>query len=137
MKNLLCFYDPFNNFHAVLEDIKPPTASDLGPNDVLISVSVAGSNPKDFKHPHPQYSDNKLNQGDDCARVVAAIGPRVRGFRPGDRVAGLHHPNTPHGTYAEYAICPSHTAFHLPDRVSDEETTTMPLVAYTAAVGLY
>lgn len=103
----------------------------------MIKVSVAGSNPKDFKHPRPDYFNIKLNQGDDCAGLITAVGSKVRNFRSGDRVAGFHHLNTPHGTYAEFAICPAHTVFHLPESISNEEAATIPLAAFAAAVGLY
>jgi NADPH:quinone reductase-like Zn-dependent oxidoreductase len=65
MKNLLVFYDKQKNFKTELEDIPVPS-SELKPNDVLIKVSIAGSNPKDWKHPLPEYFNNKLNMGDDC-----------------------------------------------------------------------
>ena len=70
MKNLLVFYEN-KTFTTELEDIPTPTP-ELKPNDVLIKVNVAGSNPKDWKHPLPAYFNNKLNMGDDCAGQVAA-----------------------------------------------------------------
>jgi NADPH2:quinone reductase len=137
MKNLIAFYDPPSNLSTMIEDIPQLTANDLQPNEVLIKVSVAGSNPKDFRHPRPDYFNIKLNQGDDCAGLIAAIGSEVRNVRPGDRVAGFHHLDTLYGTYSEFAICPAHTVFHLPESISDEEVATVPLAAFTAAVGLY
>jgi NADPH2:quinone reductase len=137
MKNLIAFYDPPSNFRTTIEDIPQLAANDLRPNEVLIKVSVAGSNPKDSKHPRPDYFNIKLNQGDGCAGLITAVGSKVRNFRSGDRVAGFHHLDTPHGTYAELAICPAHTVFHLPESISDEEAATIPLAAFTAAVGLY
>lgn len=65
MKNLLVFYDEQKQFATQLEDI--PVPKDLKPHEVLIKVQVAGSNPKDYKHPLPEYFDIKVNQGDDCA----------------------------------------------------------------------
>jgi NADPH2:quinone reductase len=53
------------------------------------------------------------NSGDDIAGSVVAVGPAVRDFMPGDRVAALHELGTPHGSYAEYAIAYSWTAFRL------------------------
>lgn len=137
MKNLLAFYDSPTHFRTQLEDVPVLTANDLQPDEVLIKVSVAGSNPKDLKHPLPNYFNNKVNQGDDCAGTVAAVGSKVFNFRPGDRVAGFHRLDHLYGTYAEYAICPANTVFHLPETVSDEEGATIPLAAFTAAVGLY
>ncbi|KAK4973967.1 hypothetical protein LTR28_011026 [Elasticomyces elasticus] len=105
--------------------------------EVRIKVSVAASSPKDWKHPHPDYFSIAVNQGDYCAGIVNAVGSDVRNFNPGDRVAGFHVMDTEHGTYAEYAIRPENTVFHLPEHVSDEEGATIPLAAFTAAVGLY
>ena len=66
MKNLVVFYDSEKNLKTEIEDIPIPE-NELQPNDVLIKTAVAGSNPKDWKHPLPAYFNNKLNQGDDCA----------------------------------------------------------------------
>ena len=65
MKSVRGFWDEQKKFKTELEDIPVPS-KELKPNDVLIKVSVAGSNPKDWKHPMPDYFNNKLNQGDDC-----------------------------------------------------------------------
>lgn len=132
MKNLIVYYDP--DLTTSLEDIPIP---EYGDNEVLIKVIVAGSNPKDWKHPAPGYFDNKLNQGDDVGGVVEAVGKNVKNFHKGDRVAGFHEMDTKRGTYAEYTVCPSQTVFHIPESMTFEEAATMPLAAYTAAVGLY
>ncbi|KAK4985688.1 hypothetical protein LTR50_005780 [Elasticomyces elasticus] len=83
------------------------------------------------------YFNIAVNQGDDCAGIVDAVGSDVRNFNPGDRVAGFHVMAAEHGTYTEYAICPENTVFHLPEHVSDEEGATIPLAAFTVAVGSY
>jgi NADPH2:quinone reductase len=111
--------------------------SEYGPNEILIKVVTAGSNPKDWKHPMPAYFNVKVNQGDDVSGVVDAVGSSVRNFRPGDRVAGFHVMDTPRGTYAEYTVCPEQTVFHIPDSMSFEEAATIPLAVFTASVGLY
>jgi NADPH2:quinone reductase len=102
-------------------------ARSYGPNEILIKVHVAGSNPKDWKHPMPNYFDVKVNQGDDCGGIVSEVGSEVKNFRPGDRVAGFHEMDTPRGTYAEYTVCPEHTVFHIPETMSFEEASTIPL----------
>lgn len=132
MKNLIVYYEGSPELKVQLEDIARPT---YGDDEVLIKVVVAGSNPKDFKH--PIMFKNKLNQGDDVGGVIEAVGSKVRNFRPGDRVAGFHSMDTPRGTYAEYTVCPANTVWHIPDSMSFEEAATMPLAAFTAAVGLY
>lgn len=132
MKNLIVFYDP--DLKTELQDIPVP---EYGDEDVLIKVVAAGSNPKDWKHPAPTYFNVRLNQGDDVGGIVEAVGARVARFRKGDRVAGFHVMDTPGGTYAEYTVCPANTVFHIPASMSFEEAATIPLAAYTAAVGLY
>ena len=61
-----------------------------------------------------------LNQGDDIAGYVHAVGSNVVEFRPGDRVAAFHQMLTPGGSYAEYALSWACTTFHLPDRTTFE-----------------
>lgn len=115
----------------------------VGPDEILIKVVIAASNPKgmlhgsskkydyltksnnlfdiDYKH---LYALNKsVNSGDDVAGYVSEIGDNTRKtneFRIGDRVAGLHKMLSPGGAYAEYAVVPAHTAFLIPDNISFE-----------------
>jgi NADPH2:quinone reductase len=44
---------------------------------------------------------------------------------------------TPHGAFAEYAVAPENTTFHIPPTVSFEEAATIPLAGMTAALGMY
>jgi NADPH2:quinone reductase len=77
------------------------------------------------------------NSGDDIAGTIVSVGSAVRDFKPGDRVAALHELGTPHGSYAEYAIAYSWTAFHLNDSTSFEEACTVPMASFMAAIGLF
>jgi len=105
-------------------------------DEVLIKVIVSGSNPKDWKLPEIR-NDWIMNQGDDIAGIVEKVGDKVYEFKPGDRVAAFHRMVTPHGSYAEFAIAPAHTTFHIPKETSFEEAATLPLAAMTAAIGLF
>lgn len=100
-----------------------------------IKVVACGINPKDWKN--PEILKNNLNQGEDISGIVAAVGDDVREFQVGDRVAAMHGMLQPGGGYAEYAVVPKHTTFHLADSVSFEQGATVPLAAMTAALGLY
>ena len=62
----------------------------------------------------------ELNQGDDIAGIVEAVGENVSEFKHGDRVAGFHEMGTAGGSYAEYAISWQHTCFHIPKQISFE-----------------
>lgn len=89
-------------------------------NQILIRVEVSGSNPKDWKLPRMMPQGAQQNQGDDIAGYVESVGPKVNTFKKGDRVAAFHQINTPHGSYAEYAIAWEHTTFHIPEGISFE-----------------
>jgi NADPH:quinone reductase-like Zn-dependent oxidoreductase len=88
---------------------------------VLIRVVVSGSNPKDWKMALSWPPDGALfNQGDDIAGYIEAVGDDVLGFHKGDRVAAFHQVMKPHGSWAEYAIAPSVSTFHIPGHTSFE-----------------
>ncbi|KAF7186115.1 Trans-enoyl reductase fsr4 [Pseudocercospora fuligena] len=133
MKSLTVYYES-SILKTKIEDIPIPVP---GPKEVLIKVHYAGSNPKDWKHPLSHFYNNAVNQGDDCSGTISALGPGVKSFQLNERVAGFHRMDEPHDTYAEFAICPAHTVFRIPATMSYAEAATIPLVAYTAAVGLY
>jgi len=116
---------------VTIHDVPTPKP---GANEVLIKVVYSGSNPKDWKRP---YYGQPHNSGDDIAGVVEAVGEGVLEFKKGDRVAAFHEMMAPHGSFAEYAIAPDHTTFHLPQKTSFEEGASIPLAAMTAALALY
>lgn len=58
-------------------------------------------------------------------------------FKPGDRVAAFHTMMSPSGSYAEFALAPATTTFHIPRGTSFEAAATIPLCAVTAALGLF
>jgi NADPH:quinone reductase-like Zn-dependent oxidoreductase len=90
-----------------------------GQGEVLIKVKCAGCNPKDWKY--PMHSGVTANSGDDLAGEICSVGDGVFEFRPGDRVAAMHEMRTSGGSFAEYAIAPAVTTFHLPQHVTFEE----------------
>ncbi|CAI7597930.1 unnamed protein product [Penicillium pancosmium] len=116
-------------------DIVDSSIPKPGPGHVLIKVIVAGSNPKDWKLPIILGPD--MNTGDDIAGTVEAVGEDVVGFNKGDRVAAFHEMRTSNGAFAEYAIAPYYTTFHIPDSTTFEEAATIPLAAYTSVCALF
>ena len=80
---------------------------------------MLGTNPKDWKV--PIFLQKSVNSGDDVAGIIEAVGAGVSEFKPGDRVAGMHEIGTAHGSFAEFAITPASTTFHIPDNVTFEE----------------
>ena len=64
-----------------------------------------------------------INQGDDIAGIVHAVGDKVTEFQPGDRIAAFHQMLAPGGSYAEYAVSWEHCTFHVPKNISFEGLT--------------
>jgi NADPH:quinone reductase-like Zn-dependent oxidoreductase len=89
---------------------------------------MLGTNPKDWKV--PIFLQKPLNSGDDVAGIVEAVGARVSEFKPGDRVAGMHEIGTEHGSFAEFAITPASTTFHIPEHVAFEEVCQRKRLAF-------
>ncbi len=52
-------------------------------------------------------------------------------------MAAFHEIAKPHGSYAEYALAWQWTTFHIPESVSFEEASTIPLVTFTAVISMY
>ena len=67
--------------------------------------------------------------GREAAGVVTAVGPRVRGWRPGDRVAYVH---TVPGSYSEQRNLPASRLVKVPRSVSDEQAAALMLKGLTA-----
>ncbi|KAF3940597.1 Zeta-crystallin [Dactylella cylindrospora] len=131
MKELQVITSKDGSVVGTIVDVEKPTP---GESDVLIKVIVTGTNPKDWKY----IGDKKArNSGDDIAGIVDAVGSKVLDFKPGDRVAAFHVMLERYGSYAEYAIAPASTTFHIPATTSFEEAATIPLVALTSAIALY
>ncbi|KAH6962890.1 alcohol dehydrogenase-like protein [Fusarium avenaceum] len=106
-----------------------------GPNELLIRVVVAAVNPKDWKA--SEQLGLTSNPADDMSGIVEAVGSEVFEFKQGDRVAALHQPFTPHGTFAEFSLAPADTAFKISDSTGFEEAAAIPLAAMTAGLALH
>ncbi|KAI8629884.1 GroES-like protein [Xylariaceae sp. FL1651] len=103
--------------------------------EVVIKVVVSGTNPKDWKY--PLWKNWPHNSGDDMAGIVHSVGKDVYEFKPGDRVAAMHQFGKENGSFAEYAVAPDSTTFHIPQHMTFEEAATVPTAALTAAIALY
>ena len=134
MKSAHVFKKGDSGLDVQIKDIPIPKPQ---AGQVLIKVIVSGTNPKDWKYPILVKGIIGLNTGDDIAGYVEAVGSDVTEFKAGDRVGAFHEMRTEYGSFAEYAIAPATTTFHLPKSTSFEEAATIPLAAMTAVVGLF
>lgn len=98
-----------------LEELPTP---EPGPGQVLVRVAAAGVNPYETYIRAGTYADLPelpYTPGSDGAGTVAAAGPGVKAFKPGDRVYVAKNLS---GTYAEYALALEEQVHPLPEQVS-------------------
>ena len=114
-------------------DTASPT---MGPADVRIRVRATAVNRADLLqrqgfYPPPPGASPLL--GLECAGTVAAVGPEVRGFVPGDRVMAL----LAGGGYAEEVVVDHGSVLPVPADMTDEEAGAFPEVFLTAFSNLF
>src|SRR5688572_22243602 len=115
-----------------VRDVPDPEA---GPGMLGIDVRAAGCNFFDILMAKGQYQVKPpfpFVPGAELAGVVNAVGPDVRGFKPGDRVFAA----VPLGAFAERAAIPARAAMRMPDGMSFEEGAAFPIVYPTSYAGL-
>lgn len=79
--------------------------------------------------------------GSDIAGEVAEIGGNVKNVKVGDRVTGmaigLKSDRPADAAFQAYTVLPAHMASKIPDSVSYESASAIPLPLSTAASGLF
>jgi NADPH:quinone reductase-like Zn-dependent oxidoreductase len=120
-----------------LREVRRPVP---GSGQLLVRVRAAGVNPIDWKIRQGRMrlllpARFPLVLGYDVAGEVAAVGPEVADFEPGDPVYAML--DSRHGGgYAEYAVTGQATAAWKPEALSWEEAAAMPVAALTALQAL-
>jgi NADPH:quinone reductase len=116
---------------------------EAGPNEVLIHVEWAGVGKWDpFEREGGFASLFGLEAkfpyvlGSDGAGTVAAVGERVKGLKPGDRVYALALANPKGGFYAEYAAIKADDVSRITGQLTTQQASAMPVDAMTALRGL-
>jgi NADPH2:quinone reductase len=109
-----------------LVDIPVP---ELKPNEALVKVAAVGVNFIDIYQREGRYKvPLPFVAGQEGAGEVTAVGPEVKSFKPGDRVAwtGIQ------GSYAEYVMAPADHLVLVPAGVNDREAAAIMLQGMTA-----
>lgn len=102
---------------------------DPGRRELLVDVAAAGVNYIDTYHRSGLYKlDLPVTLGVEGAGTVAAVGPDVTDFEPGDRVAWQGQL----GGYAQRARIPADIAVRVPGEVSGETAAAVMLQGMTA-----
>ena len=100
-----------------------------GPGEVRVRNTAVGLNYIDTYHRSGLYPMQlPLTLGSEGAGVIEAVGPRVKGFKVGDRVAYAQ----PIGAYAEVLLRPVARLVKIPAGVKDETAAAMMLKGMTA-----
>ncbi|HEY0263450.1 MAG TPA: NADP-dependent oxidoreductase [Granulicella sp.] len=110
------------------EDVDDPRPTE---DELLIHVSAAGINPVDWKmrsgEAHGRFPVTFPGiLGRDLSGVIREVGPRVKGFAPGDRVLAFTH-----STYAELAVTRAEETVKIPEGMDTAEAAALPLVLLT------
>jgi NADPH:quinone reductase len=116
---------------------------DLGPDEVLIRVEIAGVGVWDvlereggFAHMFGTEPKFPYVLGSDGAGTIAAVGEQVERFKEGDRVYALALANAKGGFYAEYVALKADNVSPIPKELPTEQAGAMPSDALTALQGL-
>lgn len=117
-----------------VQDIEEPQP---GPDDLLVDVKATALNRADLlqragKYPTPAGTRDDL-PGLEMAGIVATVGSRVLGFKPGDRVLALLNG----GGYAERVAIPAAMAAPMPPNLDFIQAASLPEVFITAYDALF
>jgi zinc-binding alcohol dehydrogenase family protein len=124
-------YLPVEDTSAFLDlDIETPTPTG---RDILVAVKAIAVNPVDTKvrGPKDKVEDTPRIIGYDASGVVAAVGPEVTLFQPGD---GVYYAGdiTRSGTNAEFHLVDERIVGRKPKTLSHAEAAALPLTTITA-----
>jgi NADPH2:quinone reductase len=106
-----------------------------GAGEVLIKVRATAVNYADAIMVGGTYQtkpDLPFSPGLETAGVVAACGPEVRDFTPGDRVMAI----LAYGGLAQYAIAPAAECYAIPDGMGFAEAGAFPIAYISSDVAL-
>jgi NADPH2:quinone reductase len=109
---------------------EPVDPGEPGRGEALIRQTAIGLNLIDVYERTGLYANAlPTGLGHEAAGVIEALGPRVRGYAVGDRVAYAH---AQPGAYAQHRVLPVDRLVRIPDGVSDRLAAAAMLKGLTA-----
>ena len=112
-------------------------------HQLLIRNRALATNPVDWKIQAYGFFITKLPNvlGSDISGTVEEIGEGVTHFKKGDRVAAfagvIASNNIDEGAFQEYTIAYENATTKLPEHVSFEEGSVLPMAVATAGIGIF
>lgn len=128
---------------AQLLRIGPISTPSPGAGEILMRNKALAINPIDWKQQTFGFYIDAFPAilGTDSSGVIAAVGEGVTKFKVGQRVIGhgitLATKNNANGAFQEYTLCPEGAVAPIPDSLTFEEASVLPLAVSTAAAGLF
>ena len=138
-----------SNKAAVLKEAKGPlTIEDRSiptpqGNEILVKNHAVAINPVDGMMQHSGYfiESYPIILGSDTCGTVEAVGPNVHHFKKGDRVAGfapsIATGKLDHGAFQQYPLLLECASVKIPDSMSFEEGTTLPMSVATSGGAIF
>lgn len=122
---------PIDDPQSLLDMELPMPA--VGEHDLRVRVEAVSVNPVDTKlrASKPQAEAHPRVLGFDAAGTVDAVGARVRGFAPGDRVYYAGDATRP-GSNAQFQAVDARLVAHAPRSLDAAQAAALPLVSLTA-----
>ena len=114
-----------------------------GPSDVVIKNHALATNPVDWKMQQFGIIIEKYPTilGSDVSGVVDAVGSDVTHFQKGDRVTGfadvLLTKDPQNGAFQQYTIVKECALAKIPNFISFEEASILPMSVATSGVGIF
>lgn len=114
-----------------------------GPSDVVVKNHALATNPVDWKMQRFGHLIEKYPAilGSDVSGVVDAVGSDVKHFQKGDRVTGfadmIISKDPQNGAFQQYSLVKDCALAKIPDFMSFEEGSILPMSVATSAVGIF
>ena len=114
-----------------------------GPSDLVIQNYALATNPVDWKMQQLGIILDKYPTilGSDISGVVDAVGSDVKLFQKGDRVTGfadvLLSKDPQNGAFQRYSVVKDCALARIPDSMSFEEGSILPMSVATSGVGIF
>jgi NADPH2:quinone reductase len=119
--------------HSMSVELRDVPVPQPGEGEIVLRMHASAFNRGELIAGHGLHKGGDAKPaGIDAAGEVHAVGKGVTGIKPGDRIMGRAR-----GAFSEYAVMPAHQAMPIPQRLTWEQASAVPLVYQTSYDLLY